>query len=112
MVRRSEVPLPHAISSWGGGAAVVVLHCQKGPQASQHVPAQSGVTILHPTQEQVELRRGGVFSRAVAGGLALGQATPRSTGWLMVPEGLCAGTPYTLFFKNLHFQKKPSVGFA
>lgn len=59
MARRHVAEAPQAISSWGGGGAVVVLHHQKGPQASQHVPAQSGVTILHPTQEQVELRRWG-----------------------------------------------------
>lgn len=58
MVRRTEMPLPHANSSWGGGGAGGALHCQEEPQPSQHVRAQSRATISQPTQEQVELREG------------------------------------------------------
>lgn len=72
MARRPEMPLPHGISSWGGGGAVGVLYYQEEPQPSQHVPAQSGATISHPTQEQVKLRRGVHF-------LGLWQ------GWLTMP---------------------------
>lgn len=38
-VRRAEMPLPHANTSWGGGAAGGDLHCQEDPQPSQHAPA-------------------------------------------------------------------------
>lgn len=57
MARRAEMPLPHANTSWGGGEAGGVLHCQEEPQPSQHVPAQNRATISQPTQEQVKLRR-------------------------------------------------------
>lgn len=32
MMRRSEIPLPHANTSWGEGGAGGVLHCQEEPQ--------------------------------------------------------------------------------
>lgn len=103
MVRRPEMPLPHAISSWGGVGA---LHCQEGPQPSQHVPAQNGATISHPTQEQVELRRGGYFLELWQGAWLQAREHPGRQGCLTKREGLCAETPYTLFFKRSPLSKK------
>lgn len=88
------------------------MHCQKGPQLSQHIPAQSGDTFSHPTKEEVGLRRGGYFLELRQGFQLQARQHSGRQGGLTMQEGLCAGTLYALFFERSLLSKKLSAGTA